>query len=108
MEEEEEEAEDIRDRLWSILGRFWEVDSEVDPESRNRVLCLCEPLFKRSFGAAAGPPCGAEFFLFLPPLEPSSETLLGNKPTKRALIQTRRGEIDYGEHDRHVFVKSMF
>ena len=28
--------------------------------------------------------------------------------TERALIQTRRGEIDYGEHDRHGFVKSMF
>ena len=28
--------------------------------------------------------------------------------TKRALIQTRRGEIDYGEHDRHGFAKSMF
>ena len=30
------------------------------------------------------------------------------KSTKRALIQTRRGEIDYGEHDRHGLVKSMF
>ena len=30
------------------------------------------------------------------------------EPTKRALIQTRRGETDYGEHDRHGFVKSMF
>ena len=28
--------------------------------------------------------------------------------TKRALIQTRRGEIDDGEHDRHGFAKSMF
>ena len=30
------------------------------------------------------------------------------EPTKRASIQTRREEIDYGEHDRHVFVKSLF
>ena len=29
-------------------------------------------------------------------------------PTQRALIQTRRGEIDYGEHDSHGFVKSPF
>ena len=28
--------------------------------------------------------------------------------TEKALTQTRRGETDYGEHDRHVFVKSMF
>ena len=27
--------------------------------------------------------------------------------TEWALIHTRRGEIDYGEHDRHGFVKSM-
>ena len=27
---------------------------------------------------------------------------------QRASIRTRRGEIDYGEHDRHGFVKSMF
>ena len=30
------------------------------------------------------------------------------EPTKRASIQTRRGEIDYGEQYLHVFVKSMF
>ena len=29
-------------------------------------------------------------------------------PTQRALIQTRRGEIDYGEQSLHGFVKSMF
>ena len=29
-------------------------------------------------------------------------------PTQRALIQTRTGEIDYGEHDKHGFVKSTF
>ena len=28
--------------------------------------------------------------------------------TKRGFIQTRRGEIDYGERDRHGFVKSTF
>ena len=39
----------------------------------------------------------------------SAITLLKtHEPTKRALIQTGRGEIDYGERNRHVFVKSMF
>ena len=38
----------------------------------------------------------------------SAITLLKTcKSTKRALIQTRRGEIDYGKHDRHGFAKSM-
>ena len=30
------------------------------------------------------------------------------EPTKRALIQTRRGETDYGEQYLHGFVKSRF
>ena len=39
----------------------------------------------------------------------SAITLLKTyEPTKRALIQTRRGEIDYGEHDSRGFVKSTF
>ena len=39
----------------------------------------------------------------------STRTLLKTyESTKRALIQTRRGKIDYGEHDSHGFVKSTF
>ena len=39
----------------------------------------------------------------------SAITLLKpGRSTKWAWIRTRRGEIDYGEHDRHGFVKSMF
>ena len=39
----------------------------------------------------------------------SAITLLKTyESTKRASIQTRREEIDYGEHDSHVSMKSMF
>ena len=31
-----------------------------------------------------------------------------HEPTDKALIQIRSGEIDYGEHDGHGFVKSTF
>ena len=39
------------------------------------------------------------------PPESDSKT---DGPTERALIQTRRREIDYREHERHGFVKPMF
>ena len=39
---------------------------------------------------------------------PREFSLKTYESTERAVIQTRRGEIDYGEDDRHGLVKSMF
>ena len=40
--------------------------------------------------------------------DPIITRLKHGRSSKRALIRTRRGEIGYGEHDRHGLAESMF